>query len=299
MSPQSPTPHIAEGFPGQRMVVLPKPLVARALLQELPIGLAPSDIGFFPKAKWHYFERPSGSPELILILCVQGKGWARFHRREYPVMPGHLLVIGPRQPHAYGADLHQPWSIYWCHAAGPLAARFAKDVLEEMPAPVLEVGDYPRLVTLFTEMLDELERGYGPDRLVPSSTALSHLLGLVWKCRRARSDERIDSALRVRQIAEQLCQVPEQSVTVGGLAAMANLSVSHFCALFKRAAGFAPIDYLLHMRIRRACQLLDTTDHPIKRIAADMGFSDPLYFSRVFRKVHGLSPKAYRAISKG
>lgn len=299
MLPQPHTPHIAEGFPGQRMVVLPKPLVSKALAQELPIGLVPSDLGFFPKAKWHYFERPKGSAELILILCVQGKGWARFHRREYPVTPGQLLVIGPGQPHAYGADLLHPWSIYWCHAAGPLAAKFADNVLVEMPAPILDVGDYPRLVTLYQEMLDELELGYGPDHLVPSSTALSHLLGLVWKFRRERSDERIDSTLRVRRIAEQLGQVPEQTVTVAGLAAMANLSVSHFCALFKRVTGFAPIDYLLHMRVRRACQLLDTTDHPIKCIAGEMGFADPLYFSRVFRKVHGVSPKAYRAISKG
>jgi len=299
MSSKPATPHIAEGFPGQRMVVLPKPLVARALSNELPIGLAPSDIGFFPRAKWHYFERPAGSPELILILCVQGKGWARFHRREYAVTPGQLLVIAPGLPHAYGADLHQPWSIYWCHAAGPLAVKFAENLLGGMPGPVLEVSDYPRLLTLYTEILDELEHGYGSDHLVPSSMALSHLLGLVWKFRRVRTDERIDSTLRVRRIAEQLCQLPEQSVSVGGLAAMANLSVSHFCALFKRVTGFAPIDYLLHMRVRRACQLLDTTDHPVKRIAGEMGFSDPLYFSRVFRKVHGLSPKAYRDITKG
>jgi hypothetical protein len=57
------------------------------------MGLLPSGIGFFPKAKGHYFERAGGSPELILILCAQGKGWARYNRREVDIAPGQLLVI--------------------------------------------------------------------------------------------------------------------------------------------------------------------------------------------------------------
>lgn len=293
------TPHIADGFPGQRMVVLPKPIVAQAVARQLPMGLLPSDIGFFPKAKGHYFERADGSPELILILCAQGKGWARYNRREYEIEPGQLLVIRPNQPHAYGADERHPWSIYWCHAAGSLAVKLGENVLADKSGPVLEIADHPRLITLFTEMLDELEHGYGFDRLLPASTALSHLLGLVWKFSRSETNDRVNSTFRVRQVAEQIRKFPERPVSVMALAATANLSVSHFCALFKHVTGFAPIDYLIHQRVQRACELLDTTEQSIKRIAGEIGFSDPLYFSRVFRKVHGVSPKAYRSISKG
>ena len=290
---------IAEGFPGQRMVVLPKPVVAGVVSGKLPISLVPSEIGYFPKARWHYFERPNGADQLILILCVQGQGWCRLDRRNYVVVPGQLLVIRANQPHSYWADPAHPWSIYWCHAAGSIAAKFGQDLLGHRASPVLGIGDYPRLAALFLEMLDELEQGYGLDRLLPSSTALSHLLGLAWKFSRIQGDDGIGSMLRVRQVVEQMRQVPEKSMSVGALAAMANLSVSQFCALFKRITGFAPVDYSLHMRIQRACELLDTTDQPIKRVASEMGFSDPLYFSRIFRKVQGMSPKAYRAIAKG
>lgn len=296
---QAKQPHIAEGFPGQRMVVLPKPIVAHAVAQQLPLGLLPSDVGFFPRAKGHYFERADGSMELILILCVQGRGWARCNRKEYDIAPGQLLVIHPRQPHAYGADELQPWSIYWCHAAGPLAAKLGENVLAGKAGPVLKIADYPRLITLFKEMLDELEHGYGFDRLLPSSTALSHLLGLAWKFSRGETNDRVNSTLRVRQVAEQIRQSPERPASVVALAESANLSVSHFCALFRHVTGFAPIDYLLHKRVQRACELLDTTDQSIKRIAGEIGFADPLYFSRVFRKIQGVPPKAYRAISKG
>jgi AraC-like DNA-binding protein len=180
-----------------------------------------------------------------------------------------------------------------------LAVKLGESVLAGMAGPVLEIADYPRLITLFTEMLDELEHRYGFDRLLPASTALSHLLGLAWKFRRGQTNDRVNSTLPVRQVAEQIRQFPERPASVVALAATANLSVSHFCALFKHVIGFAPIDYLLHQRIQRACELLDTTEQPIKRIAGEIGFADPLYFSRVFRKVHGVSPKAYRSISKG
>jgi AraC-like DNA-binding protein len=290
---------IADGFPGQRMVVLPRPVVESAVSGKLPISLIPSDIGYFPNARWHYFERPGGSPQLILILCVHGQGWVRCSQKEHAVTPGQLLVIRPHRPHSYGADPRQPWSIYWCHAAGSVVAKFGESLVGDNPSPVVEISDYPRLAALFTEMLDELEQGYGFDHLLPASTGLSHLLGLIWKCSRALGDRRYDSTLRVRQVAEYLRQVPEGTVAIGALARMANLSESHFCALFKRVTGFAPIDYFLHVKVQRACDLLDTTDQPVKRIAGQVGFSDPLYFSRIFRKVQGISPRTYRSIAKG
>jgi AraC-like DNA-binding protein len=297
MSPSS--VGLADGFPGQRMVVLPKSIATEAVAHQLPISLVPSDIGYFPKAKWHYFERPDGSQQLILILCVQGKGWVRFDRREYGIAPGQLLVIRPNQPHSYGADSVEPWTIYWCHAAGSVAESFGESLIGENASPVLGIGDYPRLITLFTEMLDELEHGCSLSHLLLSSSALSYLLALVWKCSRVQGENCIDSTVRVRQVAEQLRQHPERAVSVGALAAIANLSASHFCNIFKRITGFAPVEYLLHTRIQRACELLDTTNEPIKRIASEIGFSDPLYFSRVFTKVHGMSPSAYRSVQKG
>jgi AraC-like DNA-binding protein len=51
--------------------------------------------------------------------------------------------------------------------------------------------------------------------------------------------------------------------------------------------------------MRRACELLDTTRLPIKQIADQLGFTDPLYFSRQFRQIHELSPVQYRELKKG
>jgi transcriptional regulator GlxA family with amidase domain len=64
--------------------------------------------------------------------------------------------------------------------------------------------------------------------------------------------------------------------------------------LFKQQTGYAPIDFLIRQRIRKACQLLDTTDASVAAIAEKVGFEDPYYFSRCFHRIMGSSPRTYR-----
>jgi AraC-like DNA-binding protein len=88
-------------------------------------------------------------------------------------------------------------------------------------------------------------------------------------------------------------------LSVGELAAEARLSPSYLAAAFKRKTGFAVLDFFLRLKMQRACLLLDSTGLPVKSIAADLGFDDPLYFSRCFHRVHECSPTQYRAARKG
>ena len=69
--------------------------------------------------------------------------------------------------------------------------------------------------------------------------------------------------------------------------------------MFKQPAGYAPIDYFIRLRVHRACLLLDTTDASVKELAAQPGYEDPLYSSRVFRAVNDLTPTEYRKTRKG
>jgi YesN/AraC family two-component response regulator len=57
--------------------------------------------------------------------------------------------------------------------------------------------------------------------------------------------------------------------------------------------------YFIHLRMRLACRLLDLSPRPVKTVAHEVGYADPYYFSRVFKKSMGLSPEKYREIKKG
>jgi transcriptional regulator GlxA family with amidase domain len=85
-----------------------------------------------------------------------------------------------------------------------------------------------------------------------------------------------------------------QPLQVSTLAAQANVSPSHFFALFKQLKGCPPMDYFTRLRMRHARELLDTTPASVKEVAAALGYDDPFYFSRVFKAVHQVPPSRYR-----
>jgi AraC-like DNA-binding protein len=85
-----------------------------------------------------------------------------------------------------------------------------------------------------------------------------------------------------------------EPIKVTQLAEMANLSPSYFWALFKQKTGYAPIDFMIRLRMDQACHLLDSTDMTVKKIAATLGYKDSLYFSRAFKTIHGVAPTIYR-----
>ena len=66
----------------------------------------------------------------------------------------------------------------------------------------------------------------------------------------------------------------------------------------RRKTGYAPVDFYLRMKVQHACLLLDTTPMRIDEVAAAIGFEDPFYFSRLFRRIMTKSPRAYRAAAK-
>ena len=78
------------------------------------------------------------------------------------------------------------------------------------------------------------------------------------------------------------------------LASMENLSQSRYRAAFRKATGLSPSEYLMGLRIRNACNLLEQTNLSVQEVAAASGYRDPFYFSRIFRKNMGLSPSEYR-----
>jgi signal transduction histidine kinase/AraC-like DNA-binding protein len=83
-------------------------------------------------------------------------------------------------------------------------------------------------------------------------------------------------------------------VTRWRLADEANVSEDHLTRLFKRELGLSPWEYLARFRIRKAKELLETTDLSVSELSGRVGFQDQAYFSRVFRKLAGASPQAYR-----
>lgn len=103
-----------------------------------------------------------------------------------------------------------------------------------------------------------------------------------------------ESFRKIEQSITYMQEHLDRPLQVATLAALVNVSPSHYFALFKRWTGSAPIDYFGRLRMRKACALLDTTEFSVTEVATALGYEDPFYFSRVFKSVVGVSPSRYR-----
>jgi AraC-like DNA-binding protein len=295
----SSTSRRAEGFFGQRIAILPRPVVITALKQGLLRHLLPTDVGYFPKAAGHFMKRAAGIDQAVFIYCVKGSGWCEMAGTRHAVNRGELLVVPPKVAHAYGADTNHPWTIFWMHVTGENAPLLLTELGANETRPVLYIGENPESLGLFDELLDLVEHGYATSRLLYASQVLAHLVGLMIWDRHRNWRGNLDASQKVAQSIAHMKQHLDQRATAASLAALANLSESHYRALFKRQTGYAPMDYFIRLRMHQACQLLDTSDLNVKEIAMAVGYVDPLYFSRVFKAVIELSPSQYREAHKG
>lgn len=279
------------------MHVLPQSALSASRHDPLLQSLFISHIGCFPKARAHYRERPDGAEEPVLIICMSGAGWFRAEGYAGRLGSGQTLLLPRGAPHVYGADSSDPWSIYWVHFDGHDADHYVRHVTDTHRPCVIKVSREmaQRLEMHFRDIFQRFRRGYAPRALLMAAHILREGLGRLFfdnpkfvpgRHRRVRSE--------LESVVDFMVQSPSAMHSLSDLARRASLSVPHFSVLFRRQYGRSPMGYLTHLRIRESCRLLDSTDYRIKEIAPRVGFSDPLHFSRVFRRVMGCSPRQYR-----
>ena len=114
----------------------------------------------------------------------------------------------------------------------------------------------------------------------------------------AENDGNEDAAHgRMREVAAYLCEHAREQITLSEVAAHFAVSPSHLSRVFHQETGFGLREYLVHYRIRQACDLLLNSDLSVTQIADQCGFSDSNYFGDAFKKATGLSPREYRKLS--
>ncbi|WP_309070841.1 AraC family transcriptional regulator [Arthrobacter sp.] len=286
----------ATGFDHQRLVVVPRPLIRDALSRPVTRRMVVTDAGFFPRAESHGRRRPSGAPETIVMLCVAGSGWVEVGGVRSQVEKGTAVVLpgNTGTPHAYGALAQNPWTIWWCHVRGTDVPEIIGEAGISEERPLIGLVAVDRLTAILDEIVTDLERDQSPARLIATSGLAWRLLTLLAVDR--RSPERgapLEQAMRF--LEERI----DGSIRVPDLAALVGVSSSQLSKLFREATGGGVLAHHLALKMARARLLLDTTVLSVAQVGRAIGMDDQFYFSRQFRRVHGLSPTAYRAERKG
>jgi AraC-like DNA-binding protein len=289
-----------DGFKNEYLFVLPDELLSRFLERELFKFLIVTDIGYFPFAKYHFCRRPNGCENAILIYCSAGTGFYSIDGGDtLPLSSGQFIVIPPNTPHVYGASDQNPWSVYWAHVRGSFFVPYYEMTARYLPIKISDViGE--QFKELFHQCFALLKNPYQYEeyfylcQLAGTIFALAACSGKEPEARLTPNGNRgIDRALAFMK--DHLHQI----ISLDQLANAAGFSPSHLHNLFKRSTGSAPVEYFLRMKIQAASKDLYFSNLPVKDIAVSYGIEDPYYFSRLFKKIMGVSPMKYRSQIKG
>ncbi len=282
---------------GQRMLVVPRAQVAGFLADHRSPGLAVSDCGYFPRADRHFRARVDPIPELVLVACMDGRGWIDTGSGSHEVGPGQMLVIPPHRLHAYGAVDDDPWTVWWVHLTGKALAGFsAAHDLDDPARVVREPTSFFEIASLMAQIVAVLEVDMTVSSLTRAAGTGWHLLSLL-ATDPARSGR--PSSEMLEAVAAAIRDDLITKASASRFAAGAHMSVSHFSTLFRERFGVSVQTYQLNIRMARARELFDVQRLSVAEVARTVGYDDALYFSRQFARVHGIPPSAYRAGARG
>lgn len=277
-------------------VFLPRFLVDQLAVHPLARDLYPLGFGHYPHARGHRMARDSHD-DCLLLYCTAGRGWLETDDGREDIAAGTLVVLPPGVAHRYAADARDPWSLWWVHFNGE-ALPAMLELLGPGERRAVAIGLQAGLVSEFRALLAAQQTGYAIDAWVHAAARLRVLLTLI-AMKLPRAGEARSERLDVERVTAWMREHVGRPVELSELAAATSgLSIFHFSRRFRAATGMAPIQYFIHLRMEHACRLLDLSGEPVHAVARRLGYDDPYYFSRLFRKVIGVSPSDYRKLAR-
>ncbi|THV29145.1 AraC family transcriptional regulator [Glycomyces paridis] len=282
---------VRDGFAGQRMFVVPRPVVDAALAHPVAGKLLVTDAGYFPHAARHGRSRPRGAREQILLVCTGGEGWCRAGEADFAVARGGAVLLEAGVPHAYGASKADPWTLWWLHFTGSDARDLVLGAREAAGGPVTHLRDPAPVASLVAQAVDALDAGLTTAGLTRAAGAAWHALAEVAATGRREPGP---GPSPLERAAAHLRSTAPRRTSVEALASMVGLSASQLSALFRERIGVSPLQFQVGLRMARARELLDGTDLAVGTVARESGYDDPMYFSRQFARAHGTTPTGYR-----
>lgn len=251
--------------------------------------------GFFPTIQGHKTVRELGIDEYILIYCIDGAGWVGDFSHTNEIQKGDIIVINPHTPHTYGALNEMPWSILWVHFTGKQADFLVNQFRSPTDCFITKIGYQPQLIDLFHTLISTFDTEVNLLMMLRSTTYLQHLL-CEMITRESVSYKQNSHFKDIRQVIGFMKNNLSRKLTLEDLSEVAHLSKYHFLRKFKDYTSHTPLEYFNSLKIKKACELLETSDLNISEISEVLGFSTPYYFSECFKHLTGYAPTQYKSL---
>ena len=239
--------------------------------------------------------RPRGRVDFQLIFIAAGKAHFHFNNDEEEtiVHAGHMVLYRPKEPQKYEYYAKDKPEVYWVHFTGNNVTNLLRSYGLTNDKIVFHCGSSSEYQYLFRAMINELQM---------CQDSYSEMLEMYLKQifiklqRHFKSSINTDNSRAAEEIDKAISYFSEhynEPISIDDYAEQNHVSASWFIRNFRLYAGITPKQFILQKRIYNAEALLQNTQYNINEIAQIVGYDNPLYFSRIFKKATGVSPKRF------
>ena len=228
--------------------------------------------------------------KFILHYVVDGQGKLCMNGQEYTICGGEAFVIYPQELAYYVADEINPWRYLWVVFEGEKSEEVLRElgVTEEQPM-FFPKENSSAILACMEKLLYEYEQEY------LTVANFYTLLQTMKNCRKEQQKPKVQlQQYYVDQIKRYMEHRFAEDVKVSELAEHCGLNRSYMTKFFTENTGISPKEYLMQYRMDKAKDLLRKEEMPVSNVAYAIGYSDPLAFSKMFKKREGMSPLEYR-----
>jgi AraC-like DNA-binding protein len=229
------------------------------------------------------------------VLLTEGTGTLELHGRpgRHELRAGSFFWLPPGVAHTYGPG-SEGWSEYWILFEGPAAARYEELGYLGGGSAAIDPAEPDATRSQFVRLLSSASRPESLAGHIQAAAELHALICAVGTTRIAQTTPepaRRDVGRRALALFDRDAHRP---IGIGEVAHELSVSRDTLATAVRELTGSTPTEYLTRLRLNRAKTLLADTDLPVFRVAKDVGFPDPAYFTRVFTKYTGVAPTAFR-----
>lgn len=232
--------------------------------------------------------RPKGRVDYQMIYMYRGRGEFLVDGIQRSYDAGHLILYRPGEEQDYTYRCEERPEAFWIHFTGSKAG----ELLEKFSIRTGYVGESSMLKHMFQEIIKELQlKKDGYETMVAGEFCKM----LVWISRMQKAGTgEYREGIHLERLILHLNQSYQNAWSVEEMARCCGFSTSYFGHIFKKTMGVSPMQYLTELRMAKAKDLLLEEGMTIAEVADLVGYRDPLYFSRVFKRMVGIPPHEYR-----
>lgn len=239
------------------------------------------------QTKDYHINRPAGRPDYQILYIHKGCGTFLIDGNEVTCGAGSIILYRPNQPQIYSYYADDRPEVYWIHFLGTKSDQ----LLEYFTINTGYVGHSRNLKQLFDEIILELQLRKPMFQEICVATFLK-LLATTQRLIIGSAKD-VSTHPDIDRLLTHLNKHYMESWSIEMMADFCHMSVDYFSHQFKHIVGTPPLRFLNQLRIDHAKEILLTENLTISEVSKLVGFSNPLYFSRIFKKTTGISPKMY------